>query len=240
MKTLHDRQGRVGDARRSSRPVTERPLIESRRGFLVGALASMPALAYLYGCEGRVPPADAARLDAPLRAGEGGASQAALARLRDPSWADLSARERRRRLWLRWHLLRHVQEENEHDLDGIMRTMATDAEMIVNGQLFDTPESIRAGHTEFGMAEMMGGLVGTEVVLTQEYFTDDAILTRGHLNAQHVGPAAGFPGAGLEVQLAYAAFYQFNRRGRLVSERITMDWGPLLAGLAAQAGVMRP
>lgn len=203
----------------------------TRRHFLVGALTSMPALAYLYGCDERIRAGEVEQLSAALAGADGDGL-----RWGDPAWQHLSPRERARRRRLRRALMRHVQAENDHDLDGIMRTMADDAEMVVNGLRFDTPDAIAGGHVEFGMSELMGGLLGTEVTVTQEYFTDDAILTRGAVRAEHVGSAAGFPGSGLLVELAYAAFYQFNRRGKLVSERITMDFGPLLAGAAAALG----
>ena len=204
----------------------------SRRHFLVGAVTSVPALAYLYACDGRANDGGLDLRESRLRAGTGGLADESWG---DPDWEHLRPLERAHRRRLRRQLLRHVREENEHDLDGIMRTLARDAEMVVNGVRFDTPQAIADAHAEFGMSEMMGGLVGTEVIIAQEYFTEDAIMTRGRLRATHVGIAAGFPGAGLDVELAYTAFYQFNRRGRLVSERITMDWGPLLAGAAALA-----
>ena len=51
---------------------------------------------------------------------------------------DDAERERRRAL-----LHAHYDVENDHDLDGIMATFSTDAEMLYNRQSFGDPESIR-------------------------------------------------------------------------------------------------
>ena len=47
-----------------------------------------------------------------------------------------------------------------------------------------------------------------------------------HRDGSRVGRAV--PSTGLQVELAYAAPYQFDRRDQLVSKRITMDLAALL------------
>ena len=54
---------------------------------------------------------------------------------------DDAERERRRAL-----LHAHYDVENNHDLDRIMATFSTDAEMLYNRQSFADPESIRTAH----------------------------------------------------------------------------------------------
>ncbi len=58
---------------------------------------------------------------------------------------DDAERERRRAL-----LHAHYDVENDHDLDRIMATFSTDAEMLYNRQSFGDPESIRTAHAYIG------------------------------------------------------------------------------------------
>ena len=176
----------------------------SRRNLLAGALAALPALALLQACLAEVEWSEA----------------------RDNS--ELSEAERARRRRLEQALSRHVQAQNDHDLERLMRTTAGDAEIILNGQVFDTPEAIRAHYVEFGMSREKGGLVDPQVKIHEGYFTDDAILTRGSIRGRHVGSVDGLPSTGLQVEMAYMAFFQFDRASRLLSKRMTLDRAALL------------
>jgi hypothetical protein len=60
---------------------------------------------------------------------------------------DDAERERRRAL-----LHAHYDVENDHDLDRIMATFSTDAEMLYNRQSFGDPESIRTAHACIGLS----------------------------------------------------------------------------------------
>jgi hypothetical protein len=130
---------------------------------------------------------------------------------------------------LRWRRLvdLHMGEENAHDLPGVMQTFSTRGEMIFNGIPFLTPEAIAQGHVLFGMSQMQGALAQTQVVPEREYYTDDSVLIEGRVVANHVGNVLGFVGKGKPVSLPYSAIYQFDRGGKLLSERIVMDWTPL-------------
>jgi len=55
-----------------------------------------------------------------------------------------------------------------------------------------------------------------------------AARTKKALRHDHVRDLLGFPGTGREVEMHYAAFYRFDVEGKLVSERIVMDWSPLV------------
>jgi hypothetical protein len=135
---------------------------------------------------------------------------------------DPAARERLRSL-----VAAHVGEENDHDLAGILDTFSDQSEMVINGRAFRDRESIRQGHIDFGMSSAAGGLSGTRVEPGRQYFSDGVLLVEGRVLGKHVGDAAGFRATNRDVELPYMAFYRFDARGKLVSERIVMNWGPL-------------
>ena len=64
----------------------------------------------------------------------------------------IAEQERRRAL-----LAAHYAAENDHDLDRIMATFASGAEMIYNGQRFADPESIRWAHGYIGLSAATDG-----------------------------------------------------------------------------------
>jgi hypothetical protein len=48
----------------------------------------------------------------------------------------------------------HLAAEAAHDVDAIMATFSPDAEVIVNGQIFNTPEAIRNFHLSLGSSSV--------------------------------------------------------------------------------------
>ena len=135
---------------------------------------------------------------------------------------DSTERERRRTL-----LRDHLAAENDHDLDKIMRTFSEATEMLYNGQSFTDHERIRRAHRYFGWASAQGVFAGTRVVTDQEHFTDDEFVIEHRLLAKHVGEFRGLPATGRDVELRAVGFYRFDKDGKLTSERVVMDLGPL-------------
>lgn len=122
----------------------------------------------------------------------------------------------------------HFAVENRHDVDGIMRTFSAEAEMIYNRESFADPDSIRQAHGYIGFATPEGAFTGLRTVTDREHLTDDEIVIEGRLCGRHVGEFQGFPPSGRDVELPYVAFYHFDRDGKLTSERVVMNLGPLL------------
>jgi len=135
---------------------------------------------------------------------------------------DSTERERRRTL-----LRDHLAAENDHDLDKIMRTFSEATEMLYNGQSFTDHERIRRAHRYFGWASAQGAFARTRVVTDQEHFTDDEIVIEQRLLGKHVGEFMGFPATGRDFELRAVAFYRFDKDGKLTSERVVMNLGPL-------------
>jgi predicted ester cyclase len=135
---------------------------------------------------------------------------------------DHAEHERRRAL-----LHAHYQVENRHDLDGIMRTFSPGGEMLYNRQPFSDPDSIRAAHGYIGLSAAEGAFRDIRNVIDREHFTADEIVVEGRLCGTHTGEFQGFAPTGREVELPFVAFYRFDASGKLTSERVVMNLGPL-------------
>jgi ketosteroid isomerase-like protein len=132
--------------------------------------------------------------------------------------------ERRRRSEL---VRAHFAAENAHDGDEILATFAPDGVMLYNRQTFPDPQSIRAGHAYIGMTAAPGAFAGLRAEIDAEHFTDDEVVIEGRLTGKHAAEFSGFPPTGREVELPFVSFYRFDANGKLVSERVVMNLGPL-------------
>lgn len=120
----------------------------------------------------------------------------------------------------------HYAVENVNDMDGIMDTFSDEPEMLYNRQAFRDRASIRAAHEYLGFAAG-GAFTGVHATIDHEHVTADEIVVEGRLRGTHVGEFQGFPPTQREVELPFVAFYRFDAGGKLVSERVVMNLGPL-------------
>jgi hypothetical protein len=120
----------------------------------------------------------------------------------------------------------HYAVENRHDLDAIMATFASQAEMLYNRQPFRDPDSIRSAHAYMGFAAA-GAFEELHTIAEHEHVTSDEIVIEGRVCGRHVGEFQGFPPTGRAVELPFVAFYHFDRDGKLTSERVVMNLAPL-------------
>jgi hypothetical protein len=137
---------------------------------------------------------------------------------------DETERARRRAL-----LDAHYEAENEHDLERIMATFSQSTEMIYNRAVFPDHETIRLAHGYIGLSAAQGAFIGIRNLRDREHFTDDEIVVEGRLIARHTGEFQGFAATNRDVELPFVAFYRFDEKGRLTSERVVMNLGPLRA-----------
>lgn len=135
---------------------------------------------------------------------------------------DDGERERRRAL-----VRAHYAAENEHDLDRIMATFSTDGVMVYNGQTFPSDETIRLAHSYMGMSALPGAFAGLRAVIDEEHFTDAETVIEGRVCGKHSREFLGFAPTQREVELSFVAFYRFDATGKLASERVVMNLGPL-------------
>ncbi len=135
-----------------------------------------------------------------------------------------SEKARRRAL-----LKTHYDVENSHDIDGIMATFAPDAEMVFNRAPFTDPQSIRDAHSLLGFSGTDGAFEDIHNYIDGEHFTEDEIIVEGRLCGKHVGNFEGIEATGRNVELPFVAFYHFDKTDKLISERVVMNLGVLIA-----------
>jgi hypothetical protein len=110
-----------------------------------------------------------------------------------------------------------------------MASFAKDAVMLYNGQAFPTDETIRWAHGYIGMTAAPGAFGGLRAHIDAEHFTDTETVVEGRLTGTHEGEFLGFPATGHDIELPFVAFYRFDADGKLTSERVVMNLGPLRA-----------
>ncbi len=123
----------------------------------------------------------------------------------------------------------HYDVENSHDIDGIMATFSPDAEMVYNRAPFTDPQSIRYAHGLIGFFGTDGAFEDIHNYIDGEHFTDDEIIVEGRLCGKHVGEFEGIEATGRNVELPFVAFYHFDETDKLISERVVMNLGVLVA-----------
>jgi hypothetical protein len=132
-------------------------------------------------------------------------------------------RQRRRTL-----VYAHMEAENAHDVDGVLKTFADDTEMIFNGLAVRDHKMIHHLHSQFAFSPDQSAIQGSALVVDREHFTDEEIVIEGRLCGKQVADWGAYPASGRDVELPYIAFYRFDGDGKLSSERVVMDFGPLL------------
>ena len=135
-----------------------------------------------------------------------------------------SEKARRRAL-----LKTHYDVENDHDMNGILETFSPDGEMIFNRIPFTDPQSIRYAHSLLGFSGTDGAFENIHTYIDREHFTDDEIIVEGRLCGKHVGEFQGIEATGRNIELPFVTFYHFDKTGKLISERVVMNLGALVA-----------
>ncbi len=136
----------------------------------------------------------------------------------------IDERERARRHAL---VRAHYAAENDHDLERIMKTFSADGVMLYNRQEFPSDETIRWAHGYIGMSAAPGAFSGLVVTIDAEHFTDEETVIEGRVRGRHSSEFLGFPATDRDIELPFVAFYRFDARGKLTSERVVMNLGPL-------------
>ena len=136
----------------------------------------------------------------------------------------IDAREQARRRAL---IQEHYAAENDHDLDRIMDTFADDAVMHYNHLPFEAEEGIRGAHILIGMSASPGAFSGLRAIIDEEHYTDEETVIEGRMSGKHSNEFFGYAPTERDVELPFVAFYRFDDRGKLTSERIVMNLGPL-------------
>ena len=120
-----------------------------------------------------------------------------------------------------------VRGENDHDLDRIMDTFADDGVMHYNHMPFGGDEGIRGAHILIGMSASPGAFSGSRHIIDAEHYTDEETVVEARLVGKHSNEFLVFAASEREVELPFVAFYRFDDNGKLTSERVVMNLGPL-------------
>ena len=123
----------------------------------------------------------------------------------------------------------HYDVENDHDMKGIMATFSPDSVMVFNGTSFKGLQAIHEVHRIVGFPDTDGAFEGIQNCIDREHFTDDEVIVEGRLCGKHVGELQGIEATGRNVELPFVAFYHFDKTDKLISERIVMNLGVLIA-----------
>jgi steroid delta-isomerase-like uncharacterized protein len=122
----------------------------------------------------------------------------------------------------------HVQQENQHDLDGIMATFGEDAwyddEPI--GEHHEGRDSVRAYYDD-----LLQALPDFHIDIHQRHVTDDHVILEVTISGTHERNWRGLPGTGREVQWDTCAVFAFDDQNKLAGERIYYDRASLLRQL---------
>ena len=122
----------------------------------------------------------------------------------------------------------HVEQENQHDLDGIMATFGEDPWYHDGGQgeHHVGSDGVRA-HYE----ELVQALPDLHIDVQQRHVSEDHVILEATLSGTHRGEWNGLPGTGRNVEFPVCAVFAFDDQNKLAGERIYYDRATLLRQL---------
>jgi len=121
----------------------------------------------------------------------------------------------------------HIRLENEHDLEGVLRTFGETA------QYDDEPwdEHYKGDGVRDFYEQLMSALPDLEIVVQRRHVTDEAILVEVVIRGTHLGSWRGLPATGRRVEFPLCGVYTFDGKDRLAGEKIYYDRGTVLRQL---------
>lgn len=124
----------------------------------------------------------------------------------------------------------HVQQENKHDLDGIMATFGDEAwyDNEPVGEHHEGRDSVHAYYEDLILA-----LPDFHVEINHRHVTDEHVILETTQSGTHEGNLRGLPGTGRIVQVDACSVFAFDAQNKFAGERVCYD----RAGLLRQLGV---
>ncbi len=122
----------------------------------------------------------------------------------------------------------HIRLENEHDLEGVLRTFGDSARY--DDEPWGEHYTGRNGVREF-YEQLMKALPDLEIEVQRRHVTDDAILVEVMIRGTHLGGWRGLPATGRRVEFPLCGVYTFDADDRLAGEKIYYDRGTVLRQL---------
>jgi steroid delta-isomerase-like uncharacterized protein len=122
----------------------------------------------------------------------------------------------------------HIRFENEHDLEGILRTFGDIAHY--DDEPWAEHYTGREGVRQF-YEQLMKALPDLEVDVQRRHITDDAVLVEVMIRGTHLGGWRGLPATGRRIEFPLCGVYTFDADDRLAGEKIYYDRGTVLRQL---------
>lgn len=122
----------------------------------------------------------------------------------------------------------HIRLENEHDLEGVLRTFGDSAQY--DDEPWGEHYKGRNGVRQF-YEQLMKALPDLEIEVQRRHVADDAILVEVMIRDTHLGGWRGLPATGRRVEFPLCGVYTFDADDRLAGEKIYYDRGTVLRQL---------
>ena len=122
----------------------------------------------------------------------------------------------------------HVEQENRHDIDGIMSTFGESP--WYDNEPVDEHHDGRGGvrtHYE----DLLRALPDLHIDVHQRHVTDDHVILETTVTGTHEGNWRGLPGTGRAVEFDACAVFAFDDQEKLAGERLYYDRATLLRQL---------
>jgi len=122
----------------------------------------------------------------------------------------------------------HIRLENEHDLEGVLRTFGDPARYDDEawGEHYEGETGVRRFYEQ-----LMKALPDLEIDVQHRHVTDEAILVEVVIRGTHLGGWRGLPPTGRRVEFPLCGVYTFDAEDRLAGEKIYYDRGTVLRQL---------
>jgi steroid delta-isomerase-like uncharacterized protein len=122
----------------------------------------------------------------------------------------------------------HIRLENEHDLEGVLRTFGDTAQY--HDEAWGEHYAGRNGVRGF-YEQLMKALPDLEIDVQRRHVADDAILVEVIIRGTHLGRWRGLPATGRRLEFPLCGVYTFDADDRLAGEKIYYDRGTVLRQL---------
>ena len=122
----------------------------------------------------------------------------------------------------------HIRLENEHDLEGVLRTFGDTARYDDEpwGEHYQGRREVRSFYER-----LMKALPDLEILVQRRHVTDEAIVVEVIIRGTHLAGWRGLPATGRRVEFPLCGVYTFDADDRLAGEKIYYDRGTVLRQL---------
>jgi steroid delta-isomerase-like uncharacterized protein len=141
----------------------------------------------------------------------------------------IPSRDPERRLSARRAIVEeHVRLENEHDLDGIMRTFGAQARY--DEEPWDD-HHVGSGAVRAYYQGLLDAVPDLRIDIRQRHAAETCVILEVVISGRHLGSWRGLPATGRRVQFPLCGVFTFDDNDRLAGERIYYDRATVLRQL---------